>query len=362
MIMKKLFCKFLLAFVLLSITSINLLAAPRNVLIEYVTGTWCGNCPCGHQTLSTINSQYPQTIVLAYHAFSNDPWKDFNGNQIVSLLNLSATPSAVIDRSFRVSNSDYSQWISAVQNRYNTSPDSKINLVIESKSFNESSRILNLTVNATALEDLTGEYKISFVILENNLIYQQSFYSQCGTPGVVQDYVHKHVVRNMVNSATGEELNIGNTWNNNQMFSKSIITTINSGWNAANCEVVVFAYKNNSPLASANIEQAIEESVTGTVGITGNDPEIADSYSLSQNYPNPFNPVTNIKFSVPDNGNVSFKVFNMLGKEVASYVDGFLKRGSYNVSIDGSDLSSGVYFYQLRTKDFVDTKRMILLK
>ncbi|MEO6694528.1 MAG: Omp28-related outer membrane protein [Ignavibacteria bacterium] len=360
--MKNLFGMFIITITLLTAMSVNLQASPRNVLIEYITGTWCGNCPCGHQTLNTINSQYPQTIVLSYHAFSNDPWKVFNGNQIISLLNLSATPTAVIDRNTTVSNSDYSQWISAVQNRYVSSSETKINVSVVSKSYNAASRNLDLTINATALENLTGQYKINFVILENNLIYPQAVYAQCGTAGVIPDYVHKNVVRNMVNSATGEELNTGNTWNANEVFSKSMFTSINTGWNAQNCEVVAFVYKVNSPLAAATVEQAIKESVSGTLGITGNDPENIDSYSLSQNYPNPFNPETNIKFTVPVNGNVSFKVFNMLGKEVATYVNGYLQKGSYNVSIDGSALSSGVYFYQLKTTDFKETKRMILIK
>ncbi|MEP7146059.1 MAG: Omp28-related outer membrane protein [bacterium] len=340
----------------------NSYSIPRNGLIEYVTGTWCGNCPCGHQTLNTINSQYPQTIVLAYHAFSNDPWRNFNGNQIVSLLNFSATPSVVIDREFSVSNLNYPLWISSVQNSYAAKPDTKINLVVGSKSYNESTRELSLTVNATPLEALTGQYKINFVIVENNLIYPQNVYSQCGTAGVIQNYVHNHVVRNMINNAEGENLNSGNTWNTNQLISKNIVTVVNTGWNEANSKVVVFVYKDNAPLASANVEQAIEESVTGTVGISGNETGIADNYSLSQNFPNPFNPATSIKFSLPGDGNVSFKIFDISGKEVSNYVDGFLRKGSYNVEFDGTGFSSGVYFYVLKTDNFVDKKKMILIK
>lgn len=342
-------------------------SSPRNVLIEYVTGTWCGNCPCGHQTLNSINSQYPQTIVLAYHAFNSDPWKNFNGNEIVSLLNLVATPTAVIDRNFTANNTDYTQWITATQNRYTSSPDSKIDLNVISKSFNESTREFNLTVNAAPLEDLSGQYKINFVIVENDLIYQQNFYSQCGTPGIVQNYVHDHVVRNMVNNASGEALNSGNIWNMNQTISKNISTPVNDGWKADNCEVVIFVYKDSAPLSSANIEQAIKESVTGTVGIPGNETEAPNNFTLSQNYPNPFNPVTVIRYSIPSDvkgqtSNVKLIVYNYLGSEVATLVSEKQNAGNYEVKFNGSNLASGVYLYRLESRGVTLTKSMLLVK
>ena len=90
--------------------------------------------------------------------------------------------------------------------------------------------------------------------------------------------------------------------------------------------------------------------------------EIPDDYSLSQNYPNPFNPKTNIDFSILEKEMVTLKVFNMLGVEVASLVDGFRNAGTYTVEFDGSDLSSGTYFYRIQTNDFIKVKRMMLVK
>jgi len=139
-------------------------------------------------------------------------------------------------------------------------------------------------------------------------------------------------------------------------------TTLDPSWIAANCKIVAFVFGENATPALSIVEQAIEESVTGVTGISGNDPAIVDSYSLSQNYPNPFNPTTSVRFTIPNAGKVSFKVYDILGNEVASYIDGFLQNGTYNVQIDGSNLSSGVYFYELKTQDFIDTKRMVLVK
>ena len=85
-------------------------------------------------------------------------------------------------------------------------------------------------------------------------------------------------------------------------------------------------------------------------------------FELYQNYPNPFNPTTIIKFRISDFGFVNLKVYDILGNEIATLVNEEKLPGSYEISFDGSDLPSGVYFYQLITSDFVQTKKMILLK
>jgi hypothetical protein len=85
-------------------------------------------------------------------------------------------------------------------------------------------------------------------------------------------------------------------------------------------------------------------------------------YALTQNYPNPFNPGTQIKFALKEAGFVTLKVYDVLGKEVATLVKGEYTSGSYNVSFDASGLSSGIYFYRLESGSFVQTNKMMLLK
>jgi len=86
------------------------------------------------------------------------------------------------------------------------------------------------------------------------------------------------------------------------------------------------------------------------------------AYSLEQNYPNPFNPATLIRFSIPEQGLVTLKVYNLLGETVATLVNNELSSGKYEVSFNGAKLSSGIYFYTITTDNFIATKKMILMK
>ncbi len=86
------------------------------------------------------------------------------------------------------------------------------------------------------------------------------------------------------------------------------------------------------------------------------------NYSLSQNYPNPFNPTTKISWQSPISSWQTLKIYDMLGNEVAILVNEYRPAGNYEVEFSGSDLPSGVYFYQLKAGSFIQTKKMILLK
>ncbi|MFA7288319.1 MAG: T9SS type A sorting domain-containing protein [Melioribacteraceae bacterium] len=93
-----------------------------------------------------------------------------------------------------------------------------------------------------------------------------------------------------------------------------------------------------------------------------NQNQIPVQYSLSQNYPNPFNPTTNIRFSLTKLSFTSLKIYDILGREVATLVNGELSAGRHTYEFDGSRLSSGIYFYRLQTGEFTQTKKMLLIK
>lgn len=99
-----------------------------------------------------------------------------------------------------------------------------------------------------------------------------------------------------------------------------------------------------------------------TTRIKKNEVSIPGQYTLGQNYPNPFNPLTKFDFAIPKNTLVTIKVYDITGREVATIVNKEMTSGSYTATFDGSNLTTGVYFYRLTTSEFTDTKRMIVLK
>lgn len=127
-------------------------------------------------------------------------------------------------------------------------------------------------------------------------------------------------------------------------------------------ETVGFAILNgtsSSDLITKNNQAKVKY---GTVGVQTISTEIPKVFSLSQNYPNPFNPVTRIQFAVPKNEIVSIRVYDILGKEVATLVNEQKNAGTYEVDFNASMLSSGVYFYRMQAGYFADIKRMMVIK
>src|SRR5437773_2956585 len=98
------------------------------------------------------------------------------------------------------------------------------------------------------------------------------------------------------------------------------------------------------------------------VGISNNNNQVPNSYKLEQNYPNPFNPGTEISFAIPKSGLVELKIYDIVGREVATILNENRPAGNYKVQFNASAFASGVYFYTLKSGDFTDTKKMVLIK
>ncbi len=118
-------------------------------------------------------------------------------------------------------------------------------------------------------------------------------------------------------------------------------------------------------IAYDSIETVNLSVITGTEEAV--DMALPLSFSLSNNYPNPFNPSTKIKYQIPSNvngetSNVELIVFDILGREVATLVNEQQKPGYYEIDFNASRLTSGIYFYRIQAGNFIDTKKMVLMK
>ena len=164
----------------------------------------------------------------------------------------------------------------------------------------------------------------------------------------------------------------------NTMFNDSASTLISAG-----TPPFTGSFKPESPLSAFNGQNPFGNwifrvndntaSDTGRVmnycmniyynAITGvNNNSLPFSYILEQNYPNPFNPSTSIKYSVPESGTVTLKVFDVSGREVAVLVNDVKQQGVYSVDFNASNLASGIYFYRIEAGEFSAVKKMMLIK
>ena len=224
----------------------------RNPLIEFCTGTWCQWCPCGDHTMDQLLAAHPNIIPLAYHGpAGSDPYSIFPGNEIIGLLGYTGYPEATVDRMNSPNNGDYTTWTSYVNSRIGVPATVSIDL---QRTFDQTTGELNATINMTPLQDLTGQYMFNIVLTEDSLIYTQVNNGVCVSGGT--NWVHYWVVRAMINGASGEAVNTGSSWSTGDMISKTASYTIPSTYNFNKCNLIVFVYKQNSPLYMAEVQQA----------------------------------------------------------------------------------------------------------
>ena len=122
-----------------------------------------------------------------------------------------------------------------------------------------------------------------------------------------------------------------------------------------------YTYRLKAYKDSLESEYSNEASIL-LVEVNGEKAPIPKEYSLSQNYPNPFNPTTKIKFALPKTGLTKIAVYDFLGREIETIINQEFEAGYHEINIDAHNLPSGVYFYKIKSGDFIQTKKMVLMK
>lgn len=124
-------------------------------------------------------------------------------------------------------------------------------------------------------------------------------------------------------------------------------------------------YFNSITVARENVRRAIAEYESNFASMTYVSPPPSNpvtDYLLYHNYPNPFNPTTTIRYEIPQDGVVTIKIYDVLGQEVETIVNEFKKANRYEVEFNSFGLASGVYVYRMKVNDFIESKKMVLLR
>jgi hypothetical protein len=166
---------------------------------------------------------------------------------------------------------------------------------------------------------------------------------------------HKHAMRKMFPTPDGQSFTI------DLNETKDIPQTIELDplWDADSLSVIVFVQSAGS--ITVYQSETISQNELSVTGIGNEIPSVSD-FKLEQNYPNPFNPSTVIGYQLPVSSNVTLKVYDLLGREIATLVDEYRPTGSYEVKFNTEGLTSGIYFYTLQAGTFAETKKMIYFK
>ncbi len=237
----------------------------RKVLVEDYTGHLCGNCPAAGVYLNdTLKALYGHClVVISVHAGffagtcptaiacpGNQPSGSFTtdfttpaGNAWNTFFGITGNPKGMINRI------DYpggthskalTAWSSAVASELAKPVNAKVEIT---NTFNVASNSVSIAVKSDFLEDLPGDYKLQVVITEDNLIDWQVWYNH--TPEFVPDYVHHHVLRDVVNSTWGEDIATGGVTAGTSV-TKNYTKNLNSTWVADECNIVAFIYKSDT--------------------------------------------------------------------------------------------------------------------
>lgn len=323
----------------------------RVVLFEEGTNASCGPCAANNPILKAFLDAHPtETTAIKYHASwpGYDPMYQANPTQnterIVNYYHMNQTgvpycnADGVIQDIWPFSNTNFT-------NALNTRLAILTPVTINVNDERIAGDSIRSTITLNLLSNLpSGDYKLRVMALERVVIYTSP-------PGSNGETHFEHVFRRAYPNTTGVSIQTTAgtfqyiyTYKRESAWIDTSVYTIAFVQNDVNKEVMNVAKGTYTPL-----------------GISQNY-EVPEKFSLSQNYPNPFNPRTLIKFTLPEEGSVTLKVYNMVGAEVETLVEGAHKAGEYKIYFDGSDFSSGVYFYTLKTDKFTATRKMILIK
>lgn len=222
----------------------------RKILLEEFTGHNCVNCPGGASKAKQLQEIYGERlIVLSVHAgffamptggsFTAD-YRTGAGTEWNSFFGFQAYPSGMINRT--QNNGSYplgkDEWAEVISNTINEEPAADINIETE---YSSSDRELNIDLNSKFLLEQEGEFYLQVCLLEDSIVSPQKNSEEAfGDVPVIENYVHRHVLRDAVNGSWGELLT--NTVNVGEELSKSYSLTLDESYNSEHCAIIAFIY------------------------------------------------------------------------------------------------------------------------
>jgi hypothetical protein len=315
------------------------------VVLEIGTATWCQACPGAAIGADDMIDNGHDVAVVEYH--HNDNYSEPNGEARLDYYQIIGFPTAVFDGTDKYIGGSYAQSLyPQYLPIYQTRKGIKTAFTMEIYGDNVGNDYsLTIRINKTATipyQDL----KLFMILTESNIPY-----SWFGL-----DHLN-WVERLVIPDSEGTAIDMMS----NDVLDVGLDFTFDNAWDVVNCELAAFIQNADDK----EILQATKVMVTDLIQVgIGDDTEasLPRATALKGNYPNPFNASTAIEYSLSEEDMVTIRLFDILGREIATLVNERKQAGKHSVTVDASELGTGVYFYRMDTENFSGTRKMLLIK
>ena len=347
------------------IKSVEEVNISKNILLEEFTGVWCGCCPKGHIVVESILEDHPGVIPVLIHSGSaEEPMATHDGDQLSVDLNV-WFPSASIDRyvfdGMETSLFSETYWQEMVTERLKQTIKAEVSI---EKSFDNSTRQLELTVTVEFIKAEKGDFRFNAYILEDNLIFDQannydadpSHPDLFGRGDPIVGYVHDHVLRKMLDGPYGitpdDGSGIPETVRAGEVYTHSFTTTLDPDFKIEDIQLVAYIMDYDDQYGSEVLNAVSMPLLSTSVGSK----EVDETFLV---YPNPSTGTFNVIYGSVSPDKIWLAVRNLQGQIL--YQQEWNKGvGEQFVSFSLDMLADGIYFLELSDGDGVRYERVVV--
>lgn len=324
----------------------------RNLLIEDLTSTICGHCPCFDTLLEkAVVEPHPGTVVLALHS-SMSAYASLYSDSLPALLAFHSSPSGVVNR--QCEDIQPEPLVDTVNAIYARDPLSPVKISITNKTFIEAARQLSFDLAMEAVTEMPdADYRLHVLIVENKLVGYQQHFPEC--PGG-DHYEHNNVLRQMAYPIYGKRVHQGN-WDVGVAVNQAVSLTLDAGWVPQNCDIIAYVATMDSILYLSKVQQVIREKATGPIGTI----ELEES-TICTIHPNPANQRLNIHLKFSSSRNATVSLLNIKGQHVATLAHQVFPAGYSNLQVPLPRLANDTYLVQIESVEGVFYQKVTIVQ
>ncbi len=345
----------------------DVLTQKSNIVVEEITGDWCGWCPYGHEILSTLKDKFKENLIsIAYHGpYNKDPSKgepmsNTEVGKMITALNGNSYPTAAIQRklfknetSRMTSRENWEKYINNVKDEF---PNAPITIELLEFKFDETTKLIKSKIRLTSTQALfnssiTSTNALTIVVVEDSIKSNQTKYHSDGSPTeYIDNYVNNSVARQVYPSATGKAIQLsgGTVIAGGKLSSPGASTIVDIEFKLStkvedvnNSRIIFIAHKNEKGSVS-DILQGSEIKLKSS--ILGSVKDVEKQYKLAiSSTPNPSKGIVEFTFYLPKFGLAKLEIFSTNGEKISTIFNSTFENGVHKVVSDLSNLSSGNY-------------------